>query len=149
MRSRLNNNLADWITGIVTKPDGTRLTLRQVEAKTGIPYSTVKALLDGRNVSPETIIRFAEAFHVSIPEGLRLAGFEDIAEIWETGAAPQQAQDDPQQDAEPQDESEGEVLLYYRGVPDHMKPAALKILKSLMDDDSEDIPTIGKGKNAR
>jgi transcriptional regulator with XRE-family HTH domain len=148
MRSRLNNNLANWITGIVTKPDGTRLTLRQVEAKTGIPYSTVKALLDGRNVSPETIIRFAEAFHVSIPEGLRLAGFDDIAEIWETGAAPQQVHHDPQHDEEP-DGEEGEVLLYYRGVPDHLKPTAKKLLKSLMEDDSDDIPTMGKGKNAR
>lgn len=95
MPVRVNNRLAEWVSRV----KGERST-RQVEIKTGVSYATVSAMLNGRTPSAETIIRFARAFGEDVPAALRLAGFEDIADMWETGAAPTQAEPDIYADRE-------------------------------------------------
>jgi len=86
MHVRLNNALAEW-AGALMQEHG-NLSLRQAEIRTGVHYGTVKGLLEGRQPNAETIIRFALGFNASVPEALRVAGFDDLAHAWETGAAP-------------------------------------------------------------
>ena len=83
MPVRVNTKLAEWVEEVKGN-----LSTRQVEIKAGISYATVSAMLNGRTPSAETIIRFARAFGKDVPAALRLAGYEDIAEMWESGAAP-------------------------------------------------------------
>lgn len=90
MPVRVNNELAEWVASV----KGNRSS-RQVEIKTGVSYATVAAMLNGRTPSAETIIRFARAFAEDVPAALRLAGYDDIAEMWETGAAPTQVAESP------------------------------------------------------
>jgi hypothetical protein len=92
MRVRWNTELAEWARGVV----GDR-SLRQAEIRTGISHMTVKSILEGRQPSAETLIRFAAAFDEDVAAALRLAGYEDIAEVWETGAAPPPAKPEPEE----------------------------------------------------
>ncbi len=80
MASRFNNNLIDWVEGVLSKHDNP--SLRAVEKRTGIAYSTVKGLIEGRQANAETIIRFAEAYGESVAEALQTAGYDDIAKMW-------------------------------------------------------------------
>ena len=80
MAVQYNNNLADWARKITGE-----LSLRQVEIKTGVTYSTVKNILDGRVPEATILIRFAGAFGEDITKVLRLAGYDDIALLWENG----------------------------------------------------------------
>ncbi len=78
--STFNNNLAEWAKSLVGI-----LSLRQAEYKTGVSYSTIQNIIIGRKVGAESIIRFARGFHQDIPTALRMAGYDDIAEMWEGG----------------------------------------------------------------
>lgn len=80
MPVQYNNNLADWAKNVVKG-----LSLRQVEIKTGVTYSTTKNILDGRVPEATILIRFAGAFGEDIPEVLRLGGYADIADLWDQG----------------------------------------------------------------
>lgn len=132
-----NNKLAEWAKELLSSHN--ILTLRQAEYRTHISYTAVKHLLDGRVPDAVTIIRFASAFGASIPEALRLAGHEDIAETWETGRQPE----DPNWPAagsalpeltyEPLPDDEGEILEYYRGIPPALQENALQLLKTLFN----------------
>ena len=82
MVTRFNNKLAEWAHEL-----SKGMSLRQVEIKTKISYATVSGLLDGRQPNAETIIRFARGFNQDIPSALRLAGYDDIAEMWESGTS--------------------------------------------------------------
>ena len=57
------------------------MSLRQVENKTKITYSTIKNLLDGKVPAAQHVLRFANAFHVSPKEALRVAGYTDLVDL--------------------------------------------------------------------
>lgn len=90
MGVRWNNDLAAWVNQLKGE-----MSLRQVENRTSIPYSTISNMAMGRVPTAETLIRFATAFHEDVPSALRLAGYDDLAETWETGAAPLATRVDP------------------------------------------------------
>lgn len=73
-----NNGLAEWAKEVVGS-----MTLRQAENKSGITYSTISNILHGRVPDAVLLIRFAAAFGKDIGEALRLAGYDDIAELWQ------------------------------------------------------------------
>jgi len=64
------------------------VTLRQAQIRTGVAHTTIQDILRGRQPGSETVIRLASGFGEDVAVALRLAGHEDIAEVWETGAAP-------------------------------------------------------------
>ena len=124
------------------------MSLRQIELKTGISYSTVKGLLEGRQPNAETLIRFANAYHVAVPDALRLAGYVDIADVWERGAYQHPADDvtpnfkapkpDPTGLPDSSDqfldapEEDREVWSWYTGLPPEDKETIRK-LKAMME----------------
>ncbi len=129
MRVRWNEALADWAKSVV----GDR-SLRQLEIKTGISHMTIRALLDGRQPSPETIIRFASAFEEDVAAALRLAGYEDLAETWETGAAPQVVRERADGEYRVKDEfsqEEEQVIGFYRGLDAESRETVLKTMELL------------------
>lgn len=87
MPVRYNNKLAEWAQRIIDEHNG--LSLRQVENRTNIAATTVMSILQGRQPNAETIIRFAKGFGEDIPTALRLAGYDDIAEVWENRGVPE------------------------------------------------------------
>jgi len=82
MGVRHNNELALWAKELIGD-----MSLRQVEIRTGVSYATISSLVQGRNPNADTVIRFARGFQQDVPAALRLAGYEDIAKIWEGEAA--------------------------------------------------------------
>jgi len=76
-----NNKLGEWAREVLQKNGVT--SLRAAESRSRIAYSTIKNLLDGKVVSEAIIIRFAHTFGEDIAAALRLAGYNDIAGIFD------------------------------------------------------------------
>jgi hypothetical protein len=142
MRRNINNRLAEWAAALRTQPDGSELSYRQIENRTGVHYSTVKNIIEGRAVNAGDVILFAQGFGQDVPTALRIAEYPEIAEIWETGAAPQQFDDQ----ADPQaDDSEGPVIsTYYDGLSPASKTAADQIIRALWEQDQRAETTHGR-----
>ena len=85
----------EWVKRVLEERGVT--SARQAEKCTGISYGTIQSTINGRIPSAETVIRFAAAYREDVPAALRLAGYEDIAELWETGAMPR-----PEMPAQPE-----------------------------------------------
>jgi len=77
----INNELGEWARQVLKKNGVT--SLRAAEGRTGIAYSTIKNLIDGRVVGEGSIMRFASSFGEDIVAALRLAGYHDLADLIE------------------------------------------------------------------
>jgi hypothetical protein len=82
----ISEEFAAWVRSVLDSHHVK--SLRQAEIRTRISYSTVGHMLNGRVPESGTFIRFASAYGEDVPAALRIAGFRDIATVWETGAAP-------------------------------------------------------------
>lgn len=133
-----NAQLGQWVRDTLEENGG--LSLRQAEQRTKISYMTIKGLLEGRQVNAETIMRFASAFQKEIPYALRLAGYNDLAELWE--------QRESVSAADPLDISEDtdfpEVLAAYRGLPVEMKAGVKAMIVAAHREHQRNQTTHGK-----
>ena len=133
--SAFNKDLAEWAKALVGG-----LSYRQVEIRTGVSYATVPNVLVGRKVGAETIIKFAVGFDADVGEALRLAGYNEISDIWETGAYQKPPEEEPEPVNEKKfTEDEQEMITYYRGSPPELKPAVRAMLREIYvkSDDAE------------
>lgn len=62
------------------------MTLRAVENKTKIPYSTVHNIINGRIPEPDNLMKFADAFGADVRSVLRMVGYDYVANIIEKSA---------------------------------------------------------------
>jgi hypothetical protein len=134
----MNTKFAEWVDRILLE-HGIK-TLRQAEPRTGISHSTIKNMKEGRVPEEPAIIRFAASFGEDVATALRLAGYDEMADIWEgqhnvPDAGLITVRENPiDYNSDPDvGEEEGEVLRYFQGIPPMMRPAAKAMLKGLMD----------------
>lgn len=146
MAVRGDNAFGEWLRGLMDKH---RLTLRGARARTGMAHTTLQDLLYGRRPTVETVVRIARGFHEDVPNALRLAGYDEFADMWQPESSADGAvrESDLSYEALPDDEQE--VVSYYHGLADALKPAALAQLKALYEAAPRD-PEAGRthGKRA-
>ncbi len=125
-----NKNFGEWVRKAL---DDRSLSLRQAEYKCGLSATLIKNMTDGRVPDADNVIRFAAGMKLDIMEGLRLAGHDDFAAIWETGRAPDTEEWPQEQDVSLRSlaEDEKEVLEYYGGMPETLKESTLQYLKAV------------------
>lgn len=130
MPVRYNDGLAEWVNRLVAGH-----SLRQVEIRTRVPFTTIGAMKQGRTPNADTIIRFASAFGEDVAAALRLAGYDDIAEVWEKGAAPAPAREEPryERDEWADDPDAPEVMAFYTGLPAGDREVVKALLRALTE----------------
>jgi hypothetical protein len=115
-------------------------SLRQTGKRVDIPYTTIKNMKDGRQVSAETVILFARAFSQDIPTALRLARYEDLAALWE-----QRTHSLPTPNKEPDLDAEIPALLAaYQGLPVEMKAGIRAMIFAAHQEHQRNQTTHGK-----
>lgn len=88
MPVKYRTEMAGWAESIL-KERG--LTLRMAEIATGVSYTTINNIVKGRVPEPTILIRFAAGMGQDVAGALRLAGLDDIAQMWESGRYPREA----------------------------------------------------------
>lgn len=63
------------------------LTLRQAEIRTGISNATIYSMTEGKIPGEAMVIRFATGFKQDVEVALRLAGYEQMADLWKANRA--------------------------------------------------------------
>lgn len=129
-----NNKLAKWLAEAIAERGG--LTLRQVEVRTGVSYSTVNNVLNGRVPDAATLILLGDGLgqdSQSIASVLRIAGHDRMAEVWEkhTSGTPIVMEDRNRHGLD--EYQEDEILSSYAGVPADLRPRVLRALKAFMN----------------
>lgn len=138
---RFNEQLAEWAKQVFAERG---LSLRSAEIKSGVSATTIHGMLAGKAPGAMPLIKFATAMQAEVPAVLRLAGYEEEAELWETGAMPhhpprvqeEQAPHDDQADDDPGHDladDERDVLQHYRGLPANLQPAAREMIRTLRE----------------
>jgi hypothetical protein len=143
----ISEELRVWVGEVLSKHNIT--SSRQAEnAVDGVlSYATLNNMMNGRKVSAQSIMLFARKFGLSPDKGLRACGYLGLSDEEEPAKAivPSNVEDSEDQPLNPKDDltyeplsdEEGQVLRFYHGINPILRPKALAILKTLMDEDPD------------
>jgi hypothetical protein len=152
-----SKELADWVEGVLSKHN--IRSSRQAENSVDgvLSYATLNNMRNGRKVSAQSVILFADKFGISPDIGLRACGYVGMADAVESSTsvgenlvllppANEGLSKGDELTYEPLDHDEEELVSFYRGIPPIMQPAAKAALKAILDSmpDGEDFGTFGK-----
>lgn len=128
-----NAEFAEWVKeGLETHGI---TSVRQAELRTygKVSYSAFHDMLAGRVPTESTIIKFATSFGVNVAKGLRIAGYDDLANIWDANTGGKSSK------LLLEGEDEEEVIIGYRQARNGFKKAFLALARSV----KEETPTYG------
>lgn len=155
-----SKQLAEWVEEVLSKRNIKSSRQAETSMDGALSYATLNNMKNGRKVSAQSVILFAQHFGISPDVGLRACGYIGMADAVEgsnrignedgsIGADAGQPVDDLTY--EPLTDAEEELVSFYRGVAPTLQPAALAAWKAMIEKlpDPEEYSGFGKGTGAR
>lgn len=126
------DDFAKWVRRVLDEHNVK--SSRQAEVRSKVSFATIQNMLNGRVPEATIVIRFAAAYGEDVGAALRLAGYDDIAGVWETGAAPRPPKETREPDPEAEDEELKELRLLTGRLQGVDRKLAVDFLKRLTAD---------------